>query len=351
MPLSNFTRPAIPYDNAPLPNDNRFNIITNVLKKPLTPTELDGEINRLIDISNILDNKIEAVQAGIITGSDNPLNAGKFPTTDGAINPTISWVNVTNANIDDGAISGTKITPSSIGSLQLDDGIITPDKIPNGSVPYLKMDFEAEDIPYATINVPDNIIPYVKLNIADNTIPYSKVNIPNNTITGEKIVNKSITQEQQGLLSVGTPEIIDQSVTLAKIAPNVLTSNASNKDNQIAANSTTVYTNPAVQQFHPSAAKFSCVFNGTLAGTNPPLAGYNVVSVTRISMGVYNINYIIPFQNANYGLNITSNFTSATPMIGTINNRTIAFCQIQISSYIGTFYDSEVICVQGFGLQ
>lgn len=196
MPLSNFTRPAIPYDNAPLPNDNRFNIITRVLKKPITPDQLDGEFNKLTDNDNILDQKIEDVVAGNIPGSDNPLNANKLLTTDG--DGTLSFVSVTDANIDDGAISGTKITESSIGTDQLDDGIITPDKIPNDSLPYSKMDFNEGDIPYAIINTPDNTIP------------------------GSKLVAKSITQAKQGLLSVGTPELIDASVTFAKLANEIL---------------------------------------------------------------------------------------------------------------------------------
>lgn len=351
MPLSNFTRPSIPYDNAPLPNDSRFKIITRTLKKPITSDQLDGEFNKLTDNDNILDNKIEAVQAGILTGSDNPLNAGKLPTTDGKPNPTISWVKVTNDNIDDGDIDGKKITPLTISTEQLDNGIITPDKVPDGSMPYSKMDFNDEDIPYVIINIPDGAIAYPKLNIPDGAIPYPKLNIPNGAIPGPKLANKSITQAQQGLLSVGTPELIDQSVTLSKVAPNVLTSNAATKNDQITADSHMVYTNPAVQQFHPSAAKFWCIFDGTLTGTNPPKAGYNVNSVTRIALGIYNISYIIPFENSNYCLNVTSNYTSSFPMIGTINNITTSFCQIQISSYVGTFYDSEVICVQGFGLQ
>ena len=197
MPLSNFTRPAIPYGNAPLPNDNRFNIITRVLKKPITTDQLDGEFNKLTDNCNILDNKIEDIQVGIITGSDNPLNAGKFVTTDGAEEPTLSWTNVTSNNIDDGAIPGSKITPLTIGTEQLDDGIVTRDKVPNNSMPYSKMDFDEEDIPYSVINVPNGAIP------------------------GSKITGKSITQAQQGLLSVGTEELIDGSATLVKLAAEV----------------------------------------------------------------------------------------------------------------------------------
>ena len=114
MPLSNFTRPFTPYENNPLPNDHKFRNITDIENRPVTAREFEDEANSSVDRDNELDQKIEDVQAGIITGSDNPLNAGKFVTTDGASEPTLSWVDVTNDNIEDGSISGTKITPLTI---------------------------------------------------------------------------------------------------------------------------------------------------------------------------------------------------------------------------------------------
>lgn len=181
MPLNNFTRPPIPYDNAPLPNDNRFDILTNVLKKPVTVSILEGEFNKLTDNDNILDNKIEAVVAGNIPGSNNPLNANKFLTTDGA--GTLSFVSITDNNIGDQSITASaKLVPLSILSGNLGNGIVTPDKIP------------------------------------DNSIPYSKTTFNDGIIPGAKITGKSITQAQQGLLSVGTPELINTCVTQQKIA-------------------------------------------------------------------------------------------------------------------------------------
>lgn len=197
MPLSNFTRPFTPYENNPLPNDHKFRNITDIENRPVTVREIEDEHNSSVDRDRILDQKIEDVIAGTIPGSDNPENAGKFLTTDGASTPTLSFVNVTNDNIDEGAISGDKITPLTIGTAQLDNGIIVPDKIPNESIPYSKMDFDVGDIPYVIIDVDDG------------------------AIAGFKITGKSITQAQQGLLSVGTPELIDGSVTLVKLANEV----------------------------------------------------------------------------------------------------------------------------------
>lgn len=51
-----------------------------------------------------------------------------------------------------------------------------------------------------------------------------------------------------------------------------------------------------------SPVKAWCVFNGTLAGTNAPISGSNVTSVTRNGTGDYTINFTTPMANANYAL-------------------------------------------------
>jgi hypothetical protein len=72
---------------------------------------------------------------------------------------------------------------------------------------------------------------------------------------------------------------------------------AASQADQEAGTSTTVYTNPGVQQYHPSAAKAWVVFDGT---TGSILDSYNVTSVTRNSTGDYTINFTVNFSSANY---------------------------------------------------
>lgn len=45
-----------------------------------------------------------------------------------------------------------------------------------------------------------------------------------------------------------------------------------------------------------------CTFDGTLTGTNAPIAGGNVTSVTRTAAGTYQINFTNPMPDTNYGL-------------------------------------------------
>ena len=382
MPLSNFTRPVSPYENNPLPRDNKFRIRTRIEEEPIPDQWFDDECNSSVDRDNELDQKIEGLVAGIIPGSNNPLNAGKFVTTDGhEVTPTLSFVFVTNNSIQDGTISGVKLTPLSIGTAQLDNGIITNDKVPNGAFSYSKMNFQVGDIPYAVINVPDGGIP------------------------GSKITGKSITQAQQGLLSVGTGELINASVTLEKLngvidvahggtglntlvtaygvvcagttptgnfqnagagtANQVFMSNgnaalpsfknlntlAASKADQIAANSNALYTNPLMQQHHPSANKFSCNFDGALAGTNAPRFGYNVASVQRISTGFYQINFIVPFANTNYVVKGCCQSVGVQKPYIIINDVNTNWCRIEVVGTSLTLVDTQIVCLEGSGLQ
>lgn len=46
-------------------------------------------------------------------------------------------------------------------------------------------------------------------------------------------------------------------------------------------------------------------FNGTLTGTNAPRAGFNIASVTRVSQGIYTINFTTALPDTNYVLACT----------------------------------------------
>lgn len=61
-----------------------------------------------------------------------------------------------------------------------------------------------------------------------------------------------------------------------------------------------VAVSPGRQQFHPSAAKAWCMFNGATVGTNAPTVGYNVTSVQRVSAGTYAINLTTAMSSTTY---------------------------------------------------
>lgn len=73
-------------------------------------------------------------------------------------------------------------------------------------------------------------------------------------------------------------------------------------------------------------AKAWVKFDGTLSGTNAPISGFNVTSVTHTGTGVYVVNFTIPMDDANYALSsmtaigvIVSESSAGTSNV-TINN-------------------------------
>lgn len=78
------------------------------------------------------------------------------------------------------------------------------------------------------------------------------------------------------------------------------------------------------------AARAWCVFNGTLAGTNAPIAGHNVSSVTRTAAGAYTINFTTPMEDANYGVvlscTLAANATGNAP--SSVASPTASACPI-----------------------
>jgi hypothetical protein len=69
---------------------------------------------------------------------------------------------------------------------------------------------------------------------------------------------------------------------------------------QEAGSSTSVFTSPGRQQYHPSAAKAWIRFNGT--GTPAIDASYNVTSITDVGTGRWIVNFTTSFSSANYGV-------------------------------------------------
>lgn len=74
-------------------------------------------------------------------------------------------------------------------------------------------------------------------------------------------------------------------------------------------------------------AKAWCQFNGTLTGTNAPVSGFNVTSVTRVSTGIYTITFATPLASANYvvlGSSVVSTTVCVTSQA--VSGVTVAVC-------------------------
>jgi hypothetical protein len=365
-----FQRPGLPYDNEALQNDKRYQIITRTNNRPATDVMIDTDFNYLIDAVRQLDVDISGINAGILTGSDIPGNANFLPTTDGAGN--ISWVDISDENVRDESISASKLIPQTITDNELMDASVVADKIAPNAITTIKIldanitTAKIADGAITEDEIDDNAVTTVK--IADANVTTSKiadanvttVKIADANVTTSKIADANVTTDKILDANVTTSKIVDKAVTADKIADHTITpaqidptllTGAAVKADQKSGTSITTFTNPAVQQFHPSAAKFWCTFDGTLAGTNAPTSGYNVVSVTRSTAGEYIINYITPFTSAEYSVLPSSYSTLTTVTIGvmarTTNSTTIQIFKIANSAGI----DQPYVSVVGFGLQ
>lgn len=211
--MADFNRPNIPYNNQPLPNDNRYEILTQENLSP--PADImDAEMNYVMDILNNLQIQINGIVAGAIPGSNDPLNASKLLTTDGAGND--SWIFVTDDNIEDNAITTPKVSDAAIINSKLGPASVTNDKLSNNCV--------------TSNNIQDNTIPFAKILTAPSNQFTAFFNTQTNaTLSGAKLANASIPSAAYGAASVNTAAIANNAVTNAKLAVNsVATGNIQN---------------------------------------------------------------------------------------------------------------------------
>lgn len=80
----------------------------------------------------------------------------------------------------------------------------------------------------------------------------------------------------------------------------VLVVSAATQTNMEAGTSNTSAVTPAVQQFHPSAAKAWCTISYSAGGVPSLLSSYNVTSLIDNGVGDVIINFTVPFSSTNF---------------------------------------------------
>lgn len=94
-------------------------------------------------------------------------------------------------------------------------------------------------------------------------------------------------------------------------------------------------------------ARAWCIFNGTLAGTNAPLAGGNVTSVTRTGPGQWTINFAVALPTSNFAVSAISNLLDAGMTHGTLTTESA-----QVSAFTfetNVYSDASTVAVVVFG--
>lgn len=89
-----------------------------------------------------------------------------------------------------------------------------------------------------------------------------------------------------------------------------------------------------------------CVFNGTLTGTNAPIAGGNVTSVTRNSTGNYTVTLTTAMPTASFAT--FANAGGQNRETGAVSASTTTITLLNAST-AGTLIDEPIINVAVFG--
>lgn len=372
----NFHRPNLPYQGDSLPNDNRFQVLTRSLNAPPTDIMLDSELNSITDALNTLDSDIEGVVAGSIPGSDNPDNANMVVTVDGNGNLPLKLISDENCEVQsisgdklipgsipsdrliNNSISGTKIIDNAITENKIDDGAVTTDKVDDLAITNGKLSAGAvntaklADLSVSTGKLIDLCVTTPKLGNAS----VSTTKLIDLSVTTIKLADLSVSTGKLIDLCVTTPKLADLAVTAAKIANNTITFNqisnsfVATKAQQQAANSSSVFVSPAVQQDHPSAMKARVVFDGT---TGAILASYNITSVNRISTGTFDITWITPFADNTYNLagNAAIAGTSRFVVVDMASPPTASTMRVKVYATNNATADSNIVYCTFFGNQ
>lgn len=118
--------------------------------------------------------------------------------------------------------------------------------------------------------------------------------------------------------------------------------------NQETATSTTTVVSPGRQQYHPSAAKAYVAFVGSTAAVS---VSYNVTSVTRVSAGVYNINFTTAFSSAAYVSVVTLDGTSILLAFTDSTTSSTGLLRVNVFTAAGVATDPPAIQIVCFGDQ
>ena len=286
LPTNN-SRPAIPYvPEQVLPNYDRYESLGQF---PPTAQQLDGDLNKMIDLINTLSDEINNVVVGALPGADDPLNANSLMTTDGEGN--ISWVKAASANLDDGAVTTSKIA----------DAAITPEKIQPQAISTEKLENEAVTTPkinpgaITTGTISDGAVTTAKIAnnaVTSNKIPNTSIagaQLQNQTITNAQIANQTITAAQIANQTITADQIANQTITAAQIANQTITAaqiaNQTITAAQIANQTITATQLQNAGQMVPFAM-------GYVYGNGAIQKSFNIASVTRTATGYYLVRFI-----------------------------------------------------------
>lgn len=210
MPLRTHERPNLPYEAKPKRNSQRYQLLS-ARDQPPTAEMLDGDADYVIDSMDVLSQDIQNVQAGAIIGSDNPDNANKLLTTDGN---SVAWTLIRSDNMEDTAVTRTKLGTGAVSTNKLEDGAVTNPKLGLLAVAQGNM----KDNSVGSNQIIDKNVTTKKL--ADRAATEDK--IADLAISSPKLKPKCVTNPKMDDACVNTRTLANGAVTVEKLADQVL---------------------------------------------------------------------------------------------------------------------------------
>ena len=155
----------------------------------------------------------------------------------------------------------------------------------------------------------------------------SQIIVQDSGITTAKLATDAVETAKIAADAVTTAKILDANVTTAKIADANVTfaklTDVIDDDTMATATDTTLATSESIKAYVDSLTtiKAHCVWNPALTGTNAPISGSGVTSVTRNSAGNWTINLSVTAPLSNFVTLVSSD----TQSNGSINTATGAY--------------------------
>jgi len=194
--------------------------------------------------------------------------------------------------------------------------------------------------------------------IAPGTIQSGNIKVNGNTITSEDTNgNMNLTPNGTGDLVLdglkwpqadGTANQVIETDGAGQLAFSTITGQtAATQSDMETATSTTVFSAPGVQEFHPGHPKGWVIYNQVTPGIG---ASYNVTSVTDSATGVFIVNWTTDFSSIEYSAIATTQGAGGGNNlvgVGQVGAKTVGattFGCIQLTAQIDRVYNNVIAC-------
>jgi len=227
------------------------------------------------------------VKAAWLSGNTTSTKKFLTQTGDGSASAAPAWNTLVSSDIPDLGVTTAKIDASAVTTAKIADTNVTTAKLADSSV--------------TTAKIADANVTTAKL--ADASVTTAKGGTGQNFSSTAQ--GNTLYFSGTGVVAALAPGTSGQFLKTQGAGANPIWADSSGASaatqaEQETASSTTVFTSPGRQQYHPSAAKVWAYWN--MSGTPALKASYNVASITDHGVADQSLNFTVSFSSANYAV-------------------------------------------------